>query len=273
MLPTVPELPEVETVRRGLEPIVSGAQVVASWGHSSAKFAQASEITGVEFESIARRGKYLIVALDDGRELVVHLGMTGQLTWVPEPADPPDGYVRAWWQTTAGGRLQLRDVRRFGRIAVVDAGDYRSMPTLHHLGPEPFDAQLSPEVFWASLKSTNRHVKTALLSQRPIAGVGNIYADEACWLAQVSPVSRRVTRAQARALLVAIREVLAAAIDHGGTTLRDYRTADGGHGENQFHLSCYGRSGQPCVRCGTSLRSRSVDARTTTWCPNCQPNR
>jgi hypothetical protein len=128
VLPTVPELPEVETVRRGLEPIVGGAQVVASWGHSSAKFAQASEITGVEFESITRRGKYLIMGLDDGRELVVHLGMTGQLTWVPEPADPPDVYVRAWWQTNAGGRLQLRDVRRFGRIAVVDAVDADASP-------------------------------------------------------------------------------------------------------------------------------------------------
>src|SRR5690606_12783654 len=122
-------------------------------------------------------------------------------------------------------------------------------------------------------RRSRARVKTQLLSQRPVAGVGNIYADEALWRAGVDPASRRVTRAQAAALRDALVDVLAAGIDHGGTTLRDYRDAEGGQGSNQLHLDCYGRAGAPCRRCGEVLVRRVLDGRGTTSCPTCQGRR
>ncbi len=268
----MPELPEVETVRRGLEPELPGQRVAEAWGHPSSKFNSAAELVGAEIDDVRRRGKYLLFGLVDDRELIVHLGMTGQLTWHFVAGDHEiDKYVRAWWLMERGGRLQLRDVRRFGRVAVVDAGRYETLPTLHHLGPEPFDDNLTDVIFWSALKASSRCIKTQLLSQRPIAGVGNIYADEACWVAQVSPISRRITKAAASRLLLALRDVMGSAIDNGGTTLRDYRTVDGSSGDNQHHLLCYGRAGEPCLRCSKPLTSRVLDGRTTTWCRSCQP--
>ncbi|MEM7275715.1 MAG: zinc finger domain-containing protein, partial [Actinomycetota bacterium] len=120
------------------------------------------------------------------------------------------------------------------------------------------------------LATSRRKVKTQLLSQRPIAGVGNIYADEALWLARINPKATRLSERRATELLDAIRIVLAKGIDNGGTTLRDYRDAEGRRGDNQASLAAYGRAGQPCFRCDTELRSAVIDARTTTWCPACQ---
>jgi len=285
----VPELPEVETIRRGLAPLVTGAVVVDAGSHPSAKFSPAVEAVGTAIESVDRRGKYLLLGLDDGRRLVVHLGMTGQLR-VVEAGDPagggapaggeaggdpgagPDGgdpHDRAWWRFADGRQLRFRDVRRFGRIAVVDR-DLSGLPTLAALGPEPFDPAFTPEHLWARLRASRARIKTQLLSQRPVAGVGNIYADEALWLAGGHPAARRLGRPGATRLHAAIVEVLASAIDHGGTTLRDYRTALGDVGGNQLHLRCYGRGGEPCERCGTELRRAVYDGRGTTWCPRCQ---
>jgi formamidopyrimidine-DNA glycosylase len=210
----------------------------------------------------------LLIGLDADRELVVHLGMTGVLR--PRPAGPLDPYVRAWWDLDDGTTLELRDVRRFGRVAVVPAGDHHRLPTLAALGPEPLSDDFTPDGLWRDLRATRVRVKTRLLSQRPVAGVGNIYADEALWAAGVHPARRGVTRRQAAALHGALRDVLAAAIAHGGTTVRDYRAVDGGTGSHQRHLRCYGRAGEPCERCGTPLRRVVVDARGTTFCPTCQ---
>jgi formamidopyrimidine-DNA glycosylase len=272
----MPELPEVDTIRRQLAPLVSGRQLLDGWSHPSAKFSDAPQAVGSTIETVTRRGKYLIAPLDDGRELIVHLGMTGSLRVLPADDDPhgePDPYVRAWWDLDDGARLTFRDVRRFGRIAVVDSGAYSSLPTLAALGPDPFEAAFDGPSLWAALRSSDRHLKTQLLSQRPVAGVGNIYADEAFWLAGVNPADRGITRARAAALADAIRVALQSGLDHGGTTLRDYVDADGASGDNQHHLYCYGRAGEPCERCGTVLRRRLLDARTTTWCPACQPPR
>ena len=161
--------------------------------------------------------------------------------------------------------------RRLGRW--VRNGYIACEPTLAALGPEPLDPTTTGDELWRALRRSRSRVKTQLLSQRPIAGVGNIYADEALWRARVHPARRTVTRADATRLLTAIREVLAAGIEHGGTTLRDYRSVDGEEGDNQHHLDCYGRAGQPCPRCGTALVSRVYDGRTTTFCPSCQRNR
>jgi formamidopyrimidine-DNA glycosylase len=266
----VPELPEVETVRRQLEPLLAGRRVVDAWGFASAKFSSAPEAIGVEIEGVTRRGKYLIAPLDDGRELIVHLGMTGQLRLRPGEMDP---YVRAWWALDDGQVLELRDARRFGRIGVVPAGEYATLPTLAALGPEPWSAELDDDGLWRRLRPSRIRVKTQLLSQRPIAGVGNIYADEALWRAGVHPARRQITRAESQRLLGALREVLEQGIANGGTTLRDYRDVDGSEGRNQLELGCYGRAGEPCLRCGAELRRSLVDARGTTHCPTCQPRK
>ncbi len=166
--------------------------------------------------------------------------------------------------------LEFADVRRFGRLRVVPAGHYDDIPTLHNAGPEPWDSELTPRSFHARLKASRRMLKTQLLSQRPIAGVGNIYADEALWLARINPKATRLGVDRAGDLLEALRQVLQQGVDNGGTTLRDYRNVDGDSGSNQGELLAYGRSGEPCIRCGVTLKSDVLDARTTTWCPNCQ---
>jgi len=278
----MPELPEVETIRRQLAPRLAGRFITGAGSHPSKKFTPAVEAVGGKIAGIARRGKYLIVGLDGAadvrRELIIHLGMTGRL--VPslvdvatgEPRDPlaDEPYVRAWWRFDDGTGLAFRDVRRFGRICVVDAGRYEGLATLSRLGPEPFSDDFTGESLWRALRRSSRRVKTQLLSQRPVAGVGNIYADEALWLAGINPAVRRVGRARSEKLAEAIRDALAAGLRHGGTTLRDYATPLGAQAHNQHHLRCYGRAGEPCERCGVALRRRVIDARGTTWCPTCQ---
>jgi formamidopyrimidine-DNA glycosylase len=272
----MPELPEVETIRGQLEPQLVGRAIVASTAHWSPKFAAAPDAVGAAIERVDRRGKYLLFGLDDGRDIVVHLGMTGSLSVQDdaradgEADGVEDPFVRATWELDDGRRLVYRDVRRFGRIAVVAPDERSIMPTLAALGPEPFDDEFTGDALWASLRRSRRAVKTQLLSQRPVAGVGNIYADEALWLAEVHPADRRVSRARAARLRDAIRTVLQDGIDHGGTTLRDYVDAEGSEGSNQHHLRCYGRAGEPCERCGDLLRRTVLDGRGTTWCRTCQ---
>jgi len=265
----MPELPEVETIRAQLDPLLAGRSIVAATSHPSGKFTPAIEAQGAGIEHVRRRGKYLIFDLDDDRELIVHLGMTGVLS-VPSTADDSP-YVRASWELDNGHTLIFSDVRRFGRIRVVPAGDYRTIATLHNLGPEPFDASFTATHLHQALNKSSRRLKTQLLSQRPVAGLGNIYADEALWLAKVKPQARKITKPAAARLRDACVEVIASAIENGGTTLRDYRNAEGGSGNNQFYLRCYGRAGEPCERCASLLKSAVFDARTTTWCPTCQP--
>jgi len=264
----MPELPEVETIRAQLDPVVSGRDIVGASSHPSGKFSPAIEATGAMIERVRRRGKYLLFDLDDDRELIVHLGMTGVLS-VPDRSDE-GAYVRAQWELGDGRWLVFNDVRRFGRIRVVAAGDYETIATLRDLGPEPSDPAFTAQHLHTALNKSSRRLKTQLLSQRPVAGLGNIYADEALWLAGVRPTARAITKPAAARLRDACVEVIASAIDNGGTTLRDYRNAEGGSGNNQFYLRCYGRAGEPCERCASPLRSMVVDARTTTWCPSCQ---
>lgn len=266
----MPELPEVETIRRQIAPrLAGGRRVVEAGSHPSAKFTPAREVVGAGLTAAGRRGKFLLLGLDDHRELVVHLGMTGSLRFGTDD-DLDDPYLRAWWHLDNGEFLLFSDTRRFGRIRVVPEGDYAAIPTLAAAGPEPFDPALDGDRFWALLSASRRRLKTQLLSQRPIAGVGNIYADEAFWLAGIHPASTRISRRRAARLLEAVRLVLLQGIENGGTTLRDYRNLDGDSGTNQCALAAYGRAGSPCLRCQTLLRSTVLDARTTTWCPRCQ---
>lgn len=296
----MPELPEVETIRRQLEPKIVGATIVDAWTFGTPKFSDAPLASGMVISRVRRLGKYLLIGLgsaedpaqtgqeEEPKELVVHLGMTGRLAVLPGTStdggiddrapgaaagDAVSGgfhHLRATWTLDDDRTLAFDDVRRFGRIAVVDAGDYRSLPTLFSLGPEPFDEAFSPEHLRTAVNGSARAIKTQLLSQRVVAGVGNIYADEALWLAGVNPRAKRITRAQAALLRDELRNVLEAGIADGGTTLRNYRDADGGSGSHQEQLHCYGRAGQECSRCGATLRRLVIDARSTTFCPTCQ---
>lgn len=272
----MPELPEVEIVRRQLDARIVGRTLIAGDAHPSTKFAPALDALGATITTTSRRGKYLMFGLDDDREIVAHLGMTGSFAIVrAESQSHPecgrhDAYVRVVWRMDDGNDVVFRDVRRFGRIRVVDRGDYRLIPTLANMGPEPLSEDFTGAILHERLSQSNRTVKTQLLSQRPVGGVGNIYADEALHRAGIHPKSRRIGRVRCDALARAIQAVLASGIDNGGTTLRDYVNAEGGAGSNQHELLVYGRGGEPCGRCGTELRSIVLDARTTTFCPKCQ---
>ena len=265
----MPELPEVESVRRQLDPQLSGRRITETWTDPlptvPREFVDVERLTDRTIERVGRRGKFLIAPLDEGLELVMHLGMTGSFRF-----DLDDPYVRARLWLDDGRTLAFRDPRRFGRIAAVDKGDYSALPTLARLGPEPLSDEFDPGRFAELLARTTAPVKPYLLSQRPVAGVGNIYADEALWIARIHPKSRRVGPERALALHAAIREVLASAIDREGTTFRDYRMVDGESGRNASFLVAYGRAGQACPRCGTSLRKIVLGGRGTTYCPRCQ---
>ncbi|MCY3576608.1 MAG: bifunctional DNA-formamidopyrimidine glycosylase/DNA-(apurinic or apyrimidinic site) lyase [bacterium] len=264
----MPELPEVETIRRQLAPRLQGRRIQDAHSHESGKFTPAKDAVGTTVLGIGRRGKYLITSLDDGQELIIHLGMTGSLAITP--GLPEDPYIRAWWQLDGDEFLAYRDVRRFGRIRCVPAGQYDDIPTLALQGPDALSPDFTPEGFYQALRKSQRRIPTQLLSQRPVAGVGNIYGTEALWIAGIHPAKRRISRLAAERLHGALVQVLEAGLADGGTTLRDYRNADGDEGSHQHVLACYGRSGQPCLRCATPLQHRVYDARTLTFCPQCQ---
>jgi formamidopyrimidine-DNA glycosylase len=263
----VPELPEVESVRRQLAPQLRGRTVVSAWWdpHPEQRFSQLELLAGRRIEAVTRRGKYLVCLLDDALELVLHLGMTGSFRF-----DVRDAYARALLHLDDGRDLVFRDPRRFGRMSVVEAGDYTGIPTLAALGPEPLSDDFDPATFVAGLRRTTAPVKAVLLGQRLVAGVGNIYADEALWRTRIHPASRRVGRARAGTLHAAIRAVLTEAIEREGTTFRDYRMVNGESGRNAEFLLAYGQEGRPCPRCGTALTKTVVAQRGTTYCRTCQ---
>ncbi len=268
----VPELPEVETVRRELEPWLAGRTILlAERVHAPAgpKYAHLERAAGQRIEAVGRRGKFLILPLSGEDELIVHLGMTGIVS--PER---PRQHLRVHLRLSgpAPNELFFRDARRFGRFLVVPAGDYRSLPTLAALGPEPFDRAFTAAALHERLGASKMAIKLLLLSQRPVAGLGNIYIDEALWRAHIHPLvpAHRVTREQAAKLRKAAIDVLRAAIAAQGTTINDYRTVNGNVGAYVHRLAVYGHEGDPCRRCGTKLRKIVLGARGTHYCPHCQ---
>jgi formamidopyrimidine-DNA glycosylase len=182
----------------------------------------------------------------------------------------PDAYVRATFALDDASVFDFRDVRRFGRLCVVDAGDYTGIATLAALGPEPLSDDFQPGRFHADLAATRMAVKPFLLTQRPVAGVGNIYADEALWRAQINPRARRISKIRAHRLWEAIRVVLAEAIEREGTTFRDYQMVNGESGRYADFLAVYGQVGKSCPRCGLVLAKMVLAGRGTTYCPSCQ---
>lgn len=275
----MPELPEVESVARQLRPRIVGRRVLAVTVDPQARFADVERVVGTRVLALHRRGKYLLVPLaaprpggsdPADRELVMHLGMTGSFRF-RGGADgwTPDAYVRATF-VLDDGTLDFRDIRRFGRLTVVPTGDYRRIATLAGLGPEPLSDDFDPDRFAVAIARTRMPVKPFLLTQRAVAGVGNIYADEALWRARINPRSRRVGRDRAHVLWRTIRETLTEAIEREGTTFRDYRMVNGESGRNADFLVAYGHAGHPCPRCGTAMAKITLAGRGTTYCPSCQ---
>lgn len=270
----MPELPEVERVRQTLLPHILHRPIRRAEllridicnrakGASPADLLQGDHITAIE-----RRGKQLALLGARGRILCIHLGMTGRLTWQPRSADPGfRKHLHVLWRFDEG-LLTFHDPRRFGRLTTLPnrAALERSWSSL---GP---DALTATAADLARAASSRRAIKSVLLDQRILAGVGNIYADEALFLARIRPARRALLLRQAdlNRLSAALRAVLRDAIAAGGSTLRDYRNADGEPGGNQNRLAVYGRAGLPCTRCGRTLRALRLAQRATVYCSFCQ---
>ena len=273
----MPELPEVETVRRTLAPAV-GAKVVAVWDsgkglhmHRKPPRAKLRALVGARIVALRRHGKYLLVDFDKHRTLLVHLGMTGRLLVVPEATPrPKHTHVVLWLDD--GRELRFVDPRRFGQIDVLDRANESEHPALSALGPDPIVHGIDGATLLARAKGRSTTLKAFVLDQSVVAGVGNIYASEALWRAKLRPSTRakKLTAATAARLAKAIDDVLAHALDKGGTSLRDFVDATGTEGENAEYLLVYGRAGEPCPRCKTTIRRTVHQGRATYYCPTCQ---
>ncbi len=292
----MPELPEVEVVRMGLEDQLSGATLdrIDIFNSKVVPLAPVlPKLRGQSLKGFRRRGKYLIVDLNTGH-LLIHLRMTGQVLIIPPDVSETnskalkplpftyyqrhlenlvDKHTHVLFGFTNGMQMTYRDVRKFGRVEYVPAEALASHPSLTKLGPEPLSADFTPSGFDAGLQKTARSIKSLLLDQRLVAGLGNIYVDEALFLAGIHPETpaQKIKPAGRRKLFEAIPFVLQKGIDAGGTSLKDYLHPDGTRGSHQEHLFVYGRKGQNCLHCDTPLVKTVVAQRGTHYCPRCQP--
>jgi formamidopyrimidine-DNA glycosylase len=274
----MPELPEVESVRTQLEPALVGRRfehvtiddprLVRPYDPAEV----AAELQGERVAAVERRGKYLIVRFESGRVLLIHLRMTGSLLRAPGGSLPDDSHRRAVVKLDDGSDVAYRDVRRFGTWLLLEPGE--AEPYLAaRVGDEPLDALFTAARLGERLAGRRTSLKAALLDQRTLAGMGNIYADEALWRARLNPLrpAAGLDRAELRRLHRGIRAALEQGLARQGSTLRDYRLPDGGGGSMQDEFRVYGRGGEPCNRCGTSIARTTVAGRTTCFCPTCQP--
>jgi formamidopyrimidine-DNA glycosylase len=274
----VPELPEVETIVRDLRPNVVGRRVeqVDLIRESVVRFPDPasfrSRLRARRIASVRRRGKFIHIGLGGGEDLVVHLGMTGTLTLRPL-GDPLLLHTHLRLELDDGGQeLRYRDPRRFGRVVLGHVGELRAAGALPRLGPEPLAAGFGQSSVTQELRSSRRAVKSVLLDQGVVAGCGNIYADEACFLARVRPdrPASGLSREQARRLVLALPLVMRQALRRRGTSFSDYRDGFGSRGGALEALLVYGRASLPCVRCGSTLQQTRVGGRTTVYCVGCQ---
>lgn len=270
----MPELPEVETVVRGLRQPLIGRTVQGMW-YDWARTIQspdpenfAARIVGQTFRAVNRRAKYILCQLDHDI-LVVHLKMTGRLYVVPDDAvSDADRWLHFSLQLDNGTQLRFSDSRKFGKVSLTPAFDQIAP----QLGPEPLGDDFTPDVLGERLARHGKSIKALLLDQAFLAGVGNIYADEALHRAQISPLrpANQLSRAEIEALHTAIRDALNAGIVQEGASVSWYRKPDGTPGDAQNHLYVYGREGEPCERCGEMIVKIRVAQRGTHYCPACQ---
>jgi formamidopyrimidine-DNA glycosylase len=273
----VPELPEVETVRRRLAPVLEGRDF-AEVEITDARLTRpldpvevARELEGERVAVVDRRGKYLIVRFESGRALLVHLRMTGSFLHDALGQLPDDPHRRAVVRLDDGSDIAYRDVRRFGTWLLLEPAEVDPYVEAR-VGREPLAAGYRARHLAEELTGRRAPVKAAILDQRTVAGVGNIYADEALWRAQIHPLTPAAALGpdEIQALHRGIRRALQAGLRRQGSTLRDYRLPDGGTGGAQHEFKVYGRGGEPCERCGTPIDKIRVAGRGTWYCPSCQ---
>ncbi|MGQ9553865.1 MAG: bifunctional DNA-formamidopyrimidine glycosylase/DNA-(apurinic or apyrimidinic site) lyase [Anaerolineae bacterium] len=270
----MPELPEVENVVRTLSPQLVGSVIkratvlcpISIRGLDPECFTD--QLAGAAVRDVQRRGKFIVCALDQGWYLVIHLRMTGQLI-LTQPMELKPRFARVSFDLQDGRVLWFSDMRKFGRLLLTT--DPNSI--FRELGPEPFDPSLGNLQFFHRLSRHKKPVKSLLLDQSFLAGLGNIYADESLFQAGLNPrrPAASLNIEEASKLLQAIREVLTKAIVNRGTTIANYVDASGRPGDNQNYLCVYGRAGQACVRCQTTLVRLRLSGRSTYYCPSCQP--
>ena len=270
----MPELPEVETTRRGLAPHVEGRRVTAvTLRRPDLRWPIPPEVArklpGRRIAAVRRRAKYLLLDTDAGDSALLHLGMSGMLRVLP-PQTPVNAHDHVDIALDSGRVLRFTDPRRFGCLLWQPAGTVHEL--LQDLGPEPLSDDFDGDWLFARSRGRSAPVKAFLMDQRIVVGVGNIYAAESLFRAGISPLraAGKVSRARYIALAEAVKEILGYAITRGGTTLRDFLNPDGAPGYFEQELAVYGRGGLPCPACGTPLREASIGQRTSTWCPRCQ---
>ena len=270
----MPELPEVETIVRGLRPALPGKtiehlQVLHPDILREPPEDFSTRLKGRTFESLHRRGKNIVAHLTEGVVLVVNLGMTGRLLLARDETMTTHPAVR--FTLSAGPLLVYDDVRRFGAVEAIDEAEWAIRD--RRLGPEPLSSSFTARRLHADLSRSISPIRSWLLDQRRVAGVGNIYANEALHLAGIHPQrsARSTTEGEARRLHRAVRRTLRRAVDNRGTTLRDYRDASGSPGDNAAYLRVYGRDFEPCLRCSTRICRLVFGNRTAFYCPSCQP--
>ncbi len=272
----MPELPEVETIRAGLEPCMVG-RIFDRVEISDARLTRpydprevAAELEGEQVSALERRGKYLVVRFETGRVLLIHLRMTGSLRLLQD-GDDDDPYRRAVVNLDNGSDVAYRDVRRFGTWLLLEPGDLEPYLATR-VGAEPLGKALTARTLAERLSRRRAPLKAVVLDQRVFAGVGNIYADEALWWARLHPLRPAcdLEANEVEALVRGIKRALRRGIARQGATLRDYRNADGAAGTMQTEFRVYGRAGEPCLRCGNAIEKTRAGGRGTWYCPVCQ---
>jgi formamidopyrimidine-DNA glycosylase len=271
----MPELPEAETIARDLDPRLRGARIVAVQVHHDDVLGRPARdfgdaLLGRTVAGVGRRGKNVVIAFEDDGRLMVNLGMTGRLVLSDAPRAAECRHVAVRLELEGGRALLYDDVRRFGLLELYEPETWPARDA--ELGLEPLGDEFTAGAFWSLTRRTRTPVRNFLLDQSRIAGVGNIYALEALFRARIRPTRRahRITRTEAAALRDALRDVLADAIVHRGTTFSDYRDASGEAGGFEPLLQVYGREGLPCRRCGTAIKRKVLTNRSAFYCPACQ---
>ncbi len=274
----MPELPEVETIVQQLAPRLEGHRIMRAQLAKTDVLRRVSKprllraLTGNTFEQVSRRAKHAVFRLGSGHRLVVQPRMTGSLVAYDRPLRRDESkYAVLTCRLEDGQIFVYRDVRRLGTVWLLDEKGW--LAYTGRLGPEPLDDTFTPFLFAERLRGTRAAIKKAIMDQRRVVGIGNIYANEALFEAGVDPSKRtdRLSLEEFARLHAAVTDVLGRAVDAAGTTVRDYRTGTGERGRFQFELKVYGRGGERCVRCGKKLvTTHTIDLRATTFCPGCQ---
>lgn len=273
----MPELPEVETVRRGLEGSIIGRhidEVVIRRDKIRipipADFAE--RVQGAQVKAVERRAKYLLIHLDNGYCMLVHLGMSGRMMVFSQPPKTPEKHDHVYWLLNDGQAMVFNDARRFGLVTGGDGAAIHSHVLLASMGPEPLGDVFTPNYLYSQLQRRKQAIKPVLMDQKLVVGVGNIYASEALYRTGIHPErpANELKRKQVQSLHAAVCAVLRDAIASGGSTLRDYVNSAGASGYFQHRFDVYDREGEPCRACSTPITRMTQAGRSTFWCESCQ---